>query len=174
MKNTITSNTFIISTFFIVAAALSRLLPHLPNFTPIAAIGLFASAFLYNRKLAIFISLFAMLLSDFFIGFHNSMVWVYGAFILIILGGSYLKNNVSIINVVLASLISSIVFFVVTNFGVWVGSGMYTIDLKGFTQCYSMAIPFFSNTLMGDLFYCTILFGGYISIKQSFPKLLLA
>ncbi|TAF72349.1 MAG: hypothetical protein EAZ53_16450 [Bacteroidetes bacterium] len=174
MKNILTSNTFLVSTFLIVMAALSRLVPHLPNFTPIAAIGLFAAAYLGDRKLAVLISISAMLLSDVFIGFHSSMIWVYGAFLVIILGGNYLKNKVSVLNVFIASMASSIVFFLVTNFGVWIGSGMYSIDFKGFIECYVMAIPFFGNTLMGDLFYCTVLFGSYEMAKRSFPKLQLA
>lgn len=174
MKKILTSNTFIVTTFLILAAALSRLVPHLPNFTPIAAIGLFAASYFADRKMALLISFCAMLLSDVFIGFHSSMIWVYGAFLVIILGGSYLKNSISLVNVFVASLLSSIVFFLVTNFGVWIGSGMYSIDFKGFIACYVMAIPFFGNTLMGDLFYCTVLFGSYEMAKRSFPKMQLA
>jgi hypothetical protein len=73
-----------------------------------------------------------------------------------------------------ASLLSSVLFFVVTNFAVWLGSGMYTADIKGFVECYVMAIPYFGNTLAGDLFYCTVLFGSYVLLKRTWPALGLA
>jgi hypothetical protein len=157
----------------ILGAALSRMLPHPLNFTPIAAIALFGGAYFNNRFIAILVTLSAMLLSDLFIGFHSSMIYVYGAFALITLLGFSLNGKVSVLNVGVKSLLSSVIFFVITNFGVWNGSGMYSLNLNGFTECYVMAIPFFGNTILGDLFYCTVLFGGFELAKRTFPSLAL-
>lgn len=174
MKKVGITNTIVISTFLIFAATLSRLLPHIPNFTPIAAVGLLAAAYFSDRKMAFVVTFMAMILSDVFLGFHSSMIWVYGALLIIILGGRLLRNNVSVLNVLIASLFSSFVFFIITNFGVWLSSGMYTLDSKGLVSCFIMAIPFFGNTLLGDFVYNSVLFGCYYMAKISFPKLQLA
>lgn len=159
-KNTV----FII--LLVAVAALSRLVPHIPNFTPIAAIGLVAASYFKKNHSAFVVPIFAMLLSDFFIGFHSTMFWVYGSLIAIVFLGQFLLKKVSVLNVVLSALISSILFFVITNFGVWVSYDFYAKNWAGFTECYLMAIPFFVNTLMGDAFYCTVLFGVIFAVQK--------
>ena len=122
----------------ILIAGLMRLVPHLPNFTPIAA----------------------MFISDIFLGFHQAMPFVYGSFILTVVIGLWLKNNKSAKNIICASLISSILFFLITNFGVWAG-GWYPKTLSGLLESYIMGIPFFKNTVLGDLCYSGVFFGCY-------------
>jgi hypothetical protein len=150
---------FIIAVLLILFAAFSRLIPHPANFTPIAAIALFSAVYL-NKKYFLIIPVAAMLLSDIFLGFHSTMIWVYGSFAVIALIGLWLKSHKSAGYIFGTTLVSSIIFFVVTNFGVWL-SGFYGYSANGLVQCYVMAIPFFKNTAAGDLFYVAAMFGIY-------------
>ena len=160
--------------FFIAAAIILRLIPHRPNFAPIAAMALFGGTYL-NKKYALLVPIAAMLISDWFIGFYNPwiMASVYGSFIIIGLMGIWLKNHKTVANVLGASLFGSIIFFLVTNFAVWaVPHSMYPHNLQGLLQSYIMGLPFLKNTLLGDLFYVGALFGLYevvllLTIKRS-------
>ena len=149
----------------IIFAAFTRLIPHPPNFTPIIAIGLFGGAYLQDRRLVLLIPLIAMLIADTFLGFHGTMVWVYSSLILISLMGILLKNRTTLKNCTVATLGGSLLFFLVTNFGVWIISGFYEKSLSGLLTCYSMALPFFHNTLVGSVVYSAIMFGGYEGLK---------
>jgi len=144
----------------VLGAVLIRFLPHPANVVPVAAMALFGGSYL-NKKYAIILPMAVMLISDCFLGFHKTMPFVYGSFLVASLIGIYLKNKVTTRTVIGASLLSSIVFYLVTNFGVWLTSGMYEMTLLGLTKCYVLAIPFFRNTLIGDLFYTVMMFGGY-------------
>jgi len=156
----------------IIGGGLARLLPHAPNFAPIAAMALFGGAYL-NKKYAIIIPLVAMFISDAFIGFHDTMIYVYGAFALTGLMGIWLRKHKSIVNVFGATLFSSVLFYLITNFGVW-AQGMYARDLSGLMQSYIMAIPFFKNTLLGNFFYTAMFFGTYEFVKALASKKSLA
>jgi len=158
--------------FMIILAALSRLIPHPLNFTPIAALGLFGAAHLKPKWLAFAIPFMALWVSDlilmngplssFYDGFQwFGHTWVYGAFLIIIGLGFLLRGRVNILNVIGASLGSSIVFFLVTNFGVWLGSLIYPPNVSGLLMSYTAGLPFFWNTLAGDLFFCSVLFGAF-------------
>ncbi len=164
-------------TIAIVAAAVSRVLPHPLNFTPIGAMALFGGTYIKDKKQAFLIPLAAMLLSDIFLqlingsGFHSSMLWVYGSFAMITSLGFYLRKRVQRQTVMVCSLVGSLLFFFVTNFGHWIGTGMYPLTTSGLMQCYIQALPFFGGTLMGDLFYNLVLFGAYSIAKWRFPAL---
>lgn len=149
----------------IVFAVTLRLLPHPPNFAPIAAMALFGGCHL-AKKYALVIPLLAMLISDLFLGFHSTMPFVYGSFLATGLFGIWLKNHKSVLNVFGVSLFSSILFFLVTNFGVWLSGGLYPKTLQGLLDAYVMAIPFFRNTIIGDLFYVGLFFGSYEIVKN--------
>jgi hypothetical protein len=155
----------------IVGAAALRLVPHPPNFTPIGAMALFSGAYLARRGLAYAVPLAAMLLSDALIGFHSGMPFVYGSVALIVLIGQLGLRRVSSLTVVAASLMSSVLFFVVTNFGTWAVSGMYPLTPAGLATCYVAAIPFFQNTVVGDLFYSAALFGGFALLERAIPAI---
>ncbi len=150
--------------FMIISGVVARLLPHLPNFTPIAATALFGGVYL-KKRYALIIPLAAMFISDIFIGFHSMMPYVYGSFVLTGLIGMWLRTHKNVQNVAAGALISSILFFLITNFGVWAG-GMYARDLSGLLESYVMAIPFFKNTILGDLFYTGAFFGAYELVKM--------
>ncbi|HEX8931783.1 MAG TPA: DUF6580 family putative transport protein [Patescibacteria group bacterium] len=143
----------------IIGGALMRLVPHLPNFTPIAGMALFGGVFL-KKRYALIIPLAAMLVSDFFIGFHSLMPYVYGSFVLSGLIGLWLRSHKNVFTIVSATFLSSVLFFLITNFGVW-AEGMYARNLSGLLESYMMAIPFFRNTVLGDLFYTGVFFGAY-------------
>ena len=143
----------------ILFAAFSRLMPHPANFTPVAAIALFSGTYI-NKKYMFFVPIAAMLISDMIIGFHSTMIWVYGSFILIALIGLWLRSHKNIAGIIGTALASSIIFFIITNFGMWT-TGYYGYTFGGLIECYTMAIPFFRNSLAGDAIYCTIMFGVY-------------
>ncbi len=155
----------------IVAAAAFRLVPHLPNFTPIAAMALFGGAYFGRRWLAFVAPIAAMLLSDAIIGFHSGMLFVYASVALIVLLGQLALSRPTVLRVGTAALASSVLFFVITNFGTWLLSGMYPMTLSGLAACYVAAIPFFQNTVAGDLFYSALLFGGFALLERSVPAL---
>ena len=135
----------------IAIAMLSRLLPHPPNFAPITGIALFSGAYFSNKRWALLLPLLCLFLTDIFIGFHSLIIVVYGSF-LVISAVSLCLQKINFITVFIASAF----FFFTTNFGVWYL--YYPHTLEGFAQCYILAIPFFWNTLAGDLFYTATLF----------------
>ena len=143
-----------------------RLVPHPANFTPIFALALFAGFYL-SKKWAIILPLSAMFLSGIFIGFYDwkLMLVVYGSIALAGLIGVAFKNNRNILTVVTSTLLASILFFVTTNFAVWYFSSWYTHDWSGLMLCYTLAVPFFKNSLMGNMVFVTIFFGSYEMIK---------
>lgn len=149
----------------IIFAVVLRLVPHPPNFAPIAAMALFGGAYL-NKRYALVVPLLAMFISDIFLGFHSVMPFVYGSFLLTGTMGLWLKDRRNVQNIIGASLASSVLFFLITNFGVWLVSGMYPKSIAGLWQSYFYALPFFRNTLIGDLFYTGIFFGLYEFVKS--------
>ncbi|HKC02728.1 MAG TPA: DUF6580 family putative transport protein [Sphingomicrobium sp.] len=155
----------------VVVAAVLRLVPHPPNFTPIGAMALFSGAYLTRRGLAFAVPLAAMLLSDAVLGFHSGMPFVYGSVALIVAIGWLALKRVSSLRIAGAALVSSVLFFVVTNFGTWAVSGMYPMTLAGLAACYLAAIPFFQNMVVGDLFYSGVLFGGFALLERAIPAI---
>ncbi len=151
----------LINPFLIIAiAVVLRLVPHPPNFAPIAAMALFGGAYL-NRRYALIVPIIAMIFSDFFLGFHNTIVFVYGSFLLTGVLGLWVRNRRTAQNIIGVSIASSVAFFIITNFGVWLVGSMYPKTITGLLDCYIAAIPFFRNTLIGDLSYVGLFFGGY-------------
>ena len=139
-----------------------RLLPHPPNFAPILAIALFGGVYL-SRKIAFVLPILAMVISDIFIGYYGIilMVSVYGVFLLSVILGLWLKKHKKWYTVGGSAVLSAVLFFLITNFAVWAFNPWYAKTFSGIVQCYLMAIPFFKNTLLGNLFYVTIFFGAY-------------
>lgn len=153
---------FVIALLFILAGIGLRLVPHAPNFTPIAAIALFGGVY-FSKKTALILPVLAMLISDVFIGFYDLkiMAAVYGSFILCAILGFWLKKRKKWQTVAGAAILSSVLFFLITNFAVWAFSPWYAKTFSGIIQSYLMALPFFRNTLLGDLFYTAVFFGVY-------------
>jgi len=155
----------------ILAAAASRVLPHPPNVASITAVALFGGAYLTNKRLALIVPLAALLLSDLLLGFYRHMEVVYGSFLLVVFLGFWLQRKRSALRIAGATLASSIIFFVITNFGVWAFESLYPKTAAGLLACYVAAIPFFQNTLVGDALYTAVLFGGFAMAERLFPIL---
>ena len=151
--------TLISYTAIILLAVVARLIPHPPNFVPIGGLALFSGAN-FKKKSVLLVPLAAMFLSDIFLGFHKTVPYIYISFIIITLVGRSMKNNKWQF-LLSASLISSVLFFLITNFGVWLSFNMYPKTIDGLMQSYVMGIPFFRNTLISDLFYTFSFFYGY-------------
>ena len=170
-------NRILLSVLFVAVIIAGRMMPHAANFTPVASV-LLLSAALLNRRNAVMIFLLGMFVSDALLGFYN----VYGMLcnylgLAAVLLATYLPGLKSgglkgAASIGLASLSGSVLFYVVSNFGVWAFSGMYTHDLPGLAYCYELALPFFRNSLSGDLFYNTIFFGAAAGITMLHTKLI--
>jgi hypothetical protein len=153
----------------VVLAALARLLPHPPNFTPVGALALFGGATFADRRAGFLVPLAAMLLSDAVLGFHSGMPVVYAAFVAIVGIGLILRARRTPLRLAGASLAASVLFFVVTNFAVWAMGSTYPKTAGGLIACYAAAIPFFGNTLLGDAFFTAVLFGGLALVEWRVP-----
>jgi hypothetical protein len=169
MKQTITLR-FGIIVALIFIAALSRILPHPSNFTPLMAISLFGAAYFSNKWQAILIPLIATWLSDLFInnaiyqptGFvwiYEGFYWQYSTYFLTCIFGLFMLRKINVARVLGSSLIAAIMFFAVSNFGVWAGSTTYPQTVNGLLACFAAGIPFFGGTVIGNLFYSSALFG---------------
>lgn len=158
----------------LLLATLSRLVPFLPdNFSPLGAISLFGAAYFSRRPGLLLLPFAALFLSDLFINnviykqFFNGFTfitswWIYAAFALVMLVGYLLlKARVTPGRVLTASVSGSLVFFFVTNFSTWAETTLYPKTAAGLAACYAAGLPFLTNTMLGDLFFCTVLFGVY-------------
>jgi len=150
----------------LVAFVLSaRILPHPANFAPLTAVAIFSGS-LFPRRYAALIPLVAAVLSDIFLGFYNVMPIVWACYLLIALAsGRWLKQS-SVLRGASLTVAASVFFFVATNLAVWAFSGMYTPNLHGLAHCFTLALPFFRNSLLGDLVYTASLFGTYGVVRM--------
>lgn len=169
----------------ILGGVVLRLTPHLPNFTPISAIAIFSGAYL-NKKYAIVIPIIAIAVSDYLLlyidpfgnpqinfsniypitkMFHSTFIYVYVSFAVSGLIGIWIKKHNKPSNIIIASFLASLQFYLITNFGVW-QTGMYSRNLNGLLESYIMGLPFFKYTMLGDLFYTTVFFGTYILAQR--------
>lgn len=148
--------------FILILGIFTRLVPHLVNFTPVAASALFGGTYL-PKKWAIILPMTIMVVSDYFIGFDGffGRLYVYSSFVLTGLIGLWIRSHKNAKNIIAGTFTSSVLFFLVTNFGVWLHSGMYERTLAGLGQSYAMGLPFFRNTVLGDFFYTGVFFGSY-------------
>ncbi|MGH7234406.1 MAG: DUF6580 family putative transport protein [Candidatus Saccharimonadales bacterium] len=150
----------IIALAMITIGVIMRILPHSANFAPITAISIFGGSVL-PKKVSIWVPLGAMMISDAFIGFYALMPLIWACYLVIALASSRWLRPGSLLIGTILTLTSSIFFYVVTNLGVWLSSGMYAHNWSGIVSCYTLAIPFFRNTLLSDVLYTSALFGIY-------------
>ena len=169
-------------TGLIVLAALTRLLPHPPNFSPVEAIALFGGAYFASRTWAVLVPLAGMFVSDLVLGavmggtyfeyFATPSFWVvYACIALTSLMGFGLRGKVTAPRVLGYSLAGSVLFFLVTNFGTWATGTMYPHNAQGLMAAYVAGIPFFQWTVLGTLFYSALLFGGFALLRHRMPVL---
>jgi hypothetical protein len=157
-----------IGVILVLAAAFSRLIPHPMNFAPITAIALFGGMY-FDKRFAPILPLAALMISDYFLGFYEGIVWVYSGFLLISVLGMFAARKRSFAVITGSTVAGSILFFVITNFGVWQSGVLYPLTMTGLTECYIAAVPFFRNALVGDLFYSGVLFGSVALIEKYLP-----
>jgi hypothetical protein len=151
--------------FLIIIGVISRLAPHPANVTAVGALAVFSGS-RYSRTKALVITVGSMLVSDVVLGFHAVMWATYGSFALSVLFANFFLRKQSIIRIAGITLLSSILFYLVTNFAVWIVPGsMYPKTFTGLMESYIMALPFFRNSLIGDFSYTALFFGSYALVK---------
>lgn len=156
----------------VLAVSLYRIFPHPPNFTPALAVALFAGAHFSDRRLAVIVPLFAMLIADLFLGLHATLPFVYAAILLLVLLGGWLRQRKTVTNVAAVAVGGSVVFFLLSNFGVWLMlPAVYPHTLEGLLAAYVAAIPFYQNTLLSTLLFTGLLFGGFHLLENRYPRL---
>jgi hypothetical protein len=164
-------NRFILISGMILVAVLARFVPHPVNFTPLGAIALFAGAHFTDKRAAYWVPLVALLISDCITGLHVLIPFVYGCFALNVLLGFWIRRQKSAARVIAAVLIGAGIFFLVTNFGSWLAFDTFPKTPGGLLACYASAIPHLINSLLGDLFYSAVLFGGLAFAEYRFPAM---
>ena len=143
----------------ILILSFSRLIPHPPNFTPIIAVAIMSSYFFKNIYLSCATLLISMLLADAFIGFYSNMLFVYLSLLLIVFIFHKISEKMNFKNLFIYGFIGSLIFFIISNFGVWVLGSPGVLDvpyeknLNGLVECYILAIPFFGNTFLSTLIF---------------------
>ena len=169
----------------ILLAAFTRIMPHPPNFSPMAAIGLFGAAHFAKKWQAFFIPLIGIWVSDLvinnyvysssssnFIWFYSGFYWQYISYILIIFAGLFIFNRgISLTKMFGGMISSSGIFFLVSNFGVWAGGTMYPKNFGGLITCYAAGVPFIHNTIISDVLFTTVLFGTYYLLQVEYSSL---
>jgi hypothetical protein len=181
MKYRPLNSRFIVVLSVIVVAAVLRLLPHWPNFTPIAAMALFAGTYFDKKQYAFAIPIAAMFLSDMFIGFHSNMPAVYISFAITVLIGMAIRRRVNIGTVFMASISSSVLFFLITNFSAWLASPFYPQTFTGLMESYLAGLAFFRdqthgfsflvNDMLGTTFFSAVFYGAFYLAEMRFPIL---
>ncbi len=167
----------------------SRLIPHYPNFTAVGAIALFGAAFAGRRSIAIILPFLIMLFSDMILNnliyasaypsdysqftfFYRGALWTYAALgIIVIFGYTMFRNGVGLPKVFAGAIGASLLFFLISNFGVWASSTIYPVNLSGLLACYTAGLPFLVNQMLGDLFFSMSLFGVALHVFQLKPKM---
>lgn len=155
----------------VLVLAFTRLIPHPPNAVPIAAMALFAGAYFSNRVLAFIVPISAMFISDLLLGFHSTVWYVYAGIAITVLVGNVIQQ-LSVVRVSIATIVASIIFYLVTNFGAWLHHGMYPQNVNGLVQAYIAGLPFLRNALIANLIFSYLLFyglNGFLPV-QSLPK----
>lgn len=191
MKNNSTIDTsnklylrFSVICTMIFVIAFSRFLSPIYNFSPLGALGLFGAAYFAKKWQAFLIPILAIFLSDLFINnvvlhqyypnftwFYEGFYWQYGSYLLITLIGILIFTKVNTSRIIGGALLSTILFFLISNFGTWASGAMYPKTLEGLATCYFAGIPFIKGTLMGTLFYSALMFGSFSFVQNQFPAL---
>ena len=174
-----------IISIIILLAASTRIMPHPPNFSPMAAIGLFGAAHFAKKWQAFLIPLIGIWISDLvinnfvysshssnFVWFYGGFYWQYISYVFIIFAGLFIFNKgISVTNTLGGMVSSSGIFFLFSNFGVWAGGAMYTKNISGLITCYAAGIPFIHNTIISDALFTTVLFGTYYLLQTEYSYL---
>jgi hypothetical protein len=156
----------------VIASAALRIAPHPMNFTSIGALALFGGAYFSSKRAAVAVPLLSLAAGDVVTGFHQLILWVYASFLVSVAIGFWLRRKQSADRIAAATLAGAVQFFLVTNFALWASAiGSYPKTLGGLAACYVAGLPLLGNTLAGDAFYVTLLFGGMALAEKRFPSL---
>lgn len=158
---------------FLLVGIASRIVLHIPNFTPVVALALFSGTYLPKRT-AIFFPLVLMIISDSFIGWHETILFTWGSVVLISILGFWTRKHKNPVSILSSSLFSAVLFFVITNFGTWLASNLYPPTWEGLQECFVMAVPFFRATLLSALVYTFAIFTLYEVVAIRIKKTRLA
>ena len=161
-----TNNKNLLVAFFVLLGVFTRVIPHPPNMTAIGAIALFSGTFIYDKRLAFVVPTIIMLISDLLLG-YQLVLSVYVSFLIIVSLGFVLSKKHTVMSVVNISILASVIFFVLTNFSVFISSALYSKTFTGLVECYTLAIPFFLNTLTGNIVYSLIMFYAFKFVQNS-------
>jgi hypothetical protein len=158
---------FIFCVALVVLAAFTRLLPHPYNFSPIDGLAIFSGAMLWKKpSLSFLVPIAALMVGDLFLGLHSTIFFVYGSVALMVILGRSLGSTPSTRAIFGTSVLSSCLFFVITNFGMWLTTPLYSKDVFGLAESYIAGLPFFHWTLLGDLFFSFTLFGAVRGVEK--------
>ena len=152
----------------ILLGVVARLVPHPWNATPVTAIALFGGTYL-SKRASVVLPLVIVAISDFLLGWHHTMPFTWGAFVLTAMLGWWVRRRASAGRIATAALVGSALFFVITNFGVWLPGDLYPLTWAGLWQCYVAAVPFFRATLVGDLVFTAVFFGSFALVTRARP-----
>jgi hypothetical protein len=169
----------------VILTALTRLIPHIPNLSPLGAISLFGAAYFTKKSHAFIIPIIATWLSDLllnnivyaqyyptFTWFYNGFYWQYISYAIIVILGIFLFSKINLKTILVGSISASLIFYFISNFGCWVDSGLYPKTFSGLITCYLAALPFINGTLAGNVFYSFLLFGSFSLLQQHYPILI--
>lgn len=166
-KNQLNYFCIIFTATLFIFTIIFRQLPHSANFAPLGALAVFSGAF-FSTRYAFFIPLSAAMLSDLLIGMHSVVFYTWTSYIVITFISSYFLRRRNLVNILLASFSSSLIFFTVSNFGVWAEGRLYPATLEGLINCYYNAIPFFRNTFLSDLVFSSIFISVYLVLHGKY------
>ena len=156
----------LIITLFILIGISTRIFPHPPNMTAIGAIALFGGAFFQDKRLAFLIPTLIMLISDLILG-QQLVISVYVSFLIMVGLGINISHKQSFLRIFNTTLLASLIFFIITNFSVFISASLYPKTLLGLIECYTLAIPFFLNTLTGNMIYTFIMFYAFHFLQKN-------
>ncbi len=171
---------FLLISFVVASVAFLRIIPHIYNFSPVIALAIFGAIHFRKKIYSYSIVIFSIMLSDIiingfiydldnsFLFFYEGFYWQYiSYFVIILLSFSFKGKKIGLKNITYLCLSSSLIFFVISNFGFWLTSGMYSYTFPGLIECYIKAIPFYQGTLLGTFFYTPIFFGLYYFLQKN-------
>jgi hypothetical protein len=169
-RQTLAWRAILAATLILLAAGL-RIAPHPWNFTPIGAMALFSGAIFRDRRIAFLFPLLALFAGDLFVGLHRLIPVVYASFLFEVWIGTWLKERRGILRIAIGLLLGALQFFLITNFAIWRVYDTYPHTPAGLLACYIAGLPYFGNTLLGDMVYAAFLFGSFALSERFFPAL---
>lgn len=157
----ITRRDIIVALLLVSFGYLTRVVPHMANFSPMIGLAVFSGFYFRRNALSLIVPLVTIFLTDMAIGFYDIMIVIWASYLAMSLLTRRFMKQGSTIQAAIAGLGGASLFFVVTNFAVWASGQMYVMSLQGLVDCYVAAIPFFRNTLVSGVVYSVIFFGVY-------------